>query len=798
MNELEIIVNVINILNKNAKCKERYASELDNFRNRELQARSNRYRLGVIGVTSSGKSTMINSLLGEAILPAGARPSSSQLVSCFHSSNRRAQIFFHDGTSKTFTGNALNKGLMEKYGDETFNPSNKEKVKQIELSSPNFPFDKSIVLVDSPGLDAYGYANHEQLTINSLLPTIDFCIFVTTCKTNSDDKMLSVLNTIADYEKPVIIVQNMIDSLKPSLDGEKTVADVAQEHRARVERIVSHSNIKDKSKVHIVQISAINALKARENRNERELLEKSNYGKLVEVVQKAFDQVRPVVEGHRMKFLKKEITRIAKAALDDGAVSSIIMPTFEYDDIAIDYEIKREECDKVLNDRLSGLQSQLSSLRRRNNFNDRDIVVIKKDSAKCEAEICRQMNILNNTIIEICKKLNVDQRNILTDFRFDKPELRLKKKTEVVKDGYWQEGKRHWYTLWLVKDDDKWIDTSYTIEVTDVTGTKQNAINYINQSLNVFKRTIDHWRKTISHTEEKLYAEIENRRSEYKARQEKALDCQAYQQIGNALQSLADSIMSSVPNTFSNINSTKTDVKEVPTFTIQDKYGLTSMLKLSEYIRLSMHTAVSHAFINCTLDTLVIGWDEYCESKFMKYTFGISVLPNRVNTGINRIGKSSILCHKPKELTLSNTNGGRNIFVLINATQFGAALKEILDIKLENITRRMDILYLVIQDFNEIMNGNSVAETLDNIIGLKNRKDFNVRYSFKVILLHDNLLYNMAAVEAQVTGCFKQSDEIRILHDLQKKFYYLFPNDKTARNYAESTIQTIIQKLGKL
>lgn len=100
MNELDIIVKVINALSRNAKCKTRYASELENFQNRKRQADSNKYRLGVIGVTSSGKSTMINSLLGESLLPAVARPSSCQLVSCFFSQKRMATVFFKMGNEK--------------------------------------------------------------------------------------------------------------------------------------------------------------------------------------------------------------------------------------------------------------------------------------------------------------------------------------------------------------------------------------------------------------------------------------------------------------------------------------------------------------------------------------------------------------------------------------------------------------------------------------------------------------------------------------------------------------------------
>ncbi|MBO5629094.1 MAG: dynamin family protein [Aeriscardovia sp.] len=481
--ELQIIEKVISILSRNAKCKDRYAPELKNFSERKGRAKYNRYRLGVIGVTSSGKSTMINSLLGEFLLPAVARPSSSQLVSCFRSKTRNATIYFENGKSQSFTNRLLTPKIIERYGDEAFNVKNKEKVKQIEISTPEFPFNENLILTDSPGLDAYGYEGHEQLTMNSLLPTIDFCIFLTTCKTNSDEKTLNVLNTVAEYDKPVIIVQNMIDSLQPSLDGKKTVADVAQDHRVRIERIVSRSNIKDKSKVHIVQISAINALQARIKKN-KDLLSESNYKKLIEVVNTTFSQVRPMVEGNRLLILKKEITRIAKAAIEDGKGALLPTVKFEYDDISLDYENKKEECVALLKNKLDYLQSQKSYISGKSSFDGDDISAIKNISWECESEICKQMRIINSHIKDICSRLNIDSRSIISDFRFDKkPELKRETKKEKVKSGYWKKGERHWYTLWLFKDDDKWIDTSYEKEVTDVAKTRQNAIDYIRDVL---------------------------------------------------------------------------------------------------------------------------------------------------------------------------------------------------------------------------------------------------------------------------------------------------------------------------
>jgi len=815
MNELDIITKVIHTLSSNAKCKERYASELENFRNRKIQAESNKYRLGVIGVTSSGKSTMINSLLGETLLPVGARPSSSQLVSCFHSKSRSATVYFLDNNTKVYSGNSLNQKLLEKYGDEGVNTKNREKVKQIELTTPKFPFDDNIILIDSPGLDAYGYEGHEQLTMNSLLPTIDFCIFVTTCKTNSDDKMLSILNTIAEYEKPVIIVQNMIDSIKPSLDGKKSVADVAQDLRVRVERIINRSNIKDKSKVHIVQISAINALKARQNglktNEDREILEASNYKKLVAVVNTAFNQVRPVVEGHRLLFLKKEILRIANAAKEDGAGvgEQFLVARFQYEDTKKEYEKNKKNCNEAIEKEKESLQeklnSKLNSIRYRNNFNEGDIEIIKEYFSKCDFFICKQMQSLNQSIISVCEELNVDSRNIITDFPFHKPDLRLKKKTEVIEDGYWKGGETR-FTLnpfkmnagWFRHQTKKeWIDTSYTIKVTDVTESINNAINYINSSINDYNHIIQRWQKSIEITENKLYDEIENRRREHDARIKKVLDCQAYLQIGTELTNIADNIKT-INEDRTVLNATSTDVKQPQKYTLQVNHEILPMYRLSEFIRIRIQYDTFRFLIGQdNRHHVIIGWDEYCEAKFIRYAFNQKINVNKVAQGNNILGNSILLIHNLKLSSQSIALSNKIVYILVNATQIGAALSEISRIQLQNVLRANDELFFVIQDFNEIINGNSVSETLDNVIGIKQQLKIGTN-KVRYMLLHDNPIYNLACAEAQTVGCSTQSDEIKILNNLQKRFYYLLPKNKSIRNDVESTICKIIQKLGKL
>ena len=168
--------------------------ELDWIENRIHDWSSDRIRVGVIGVTSSGKSTLINAVLGTDILSSAIAPSSGQLVCCSYGEKPEITIRFENGTEQKFSGKQFGRDILQEFSDERFNPQNQKGVLSIELTSPLFDFGKDVLLVDSPGLDAFGLEAHERLTLESLVPTIDACIYVTTMKTNSDQKTLEILS----------------------------------------------------------------------------------------------------------------------------------------------------------------------------------------------------------------------------------------------------------------------------------------------------------------------------------------------------------------------------------------------------------------------------------------------------------------------------------------------------------------------------------------------------------------------------------------------------------------------------
>jgi len=221
---------------------------------------SSQTRIAVIGITSSGKSTLLNSILGLNLLPTGVAPSSGRQVLCGYDKTLHADIIFSPESGKerlVITEDIENK--LRKYGDERYNPQNREQVDEIHVYSPNFKFDHELIFVDTPGLDAKDLGVHEEITLKLVLPIVDMILYLTTVKCDSDGQNLNFIDRSTSDIKPLILVQNKIDSIAPKITRrgvEKTVDDIKQEHLNRLQRLLSGAQKESVRKAPIVQVSA--------------------------------------------------------------------------------------------------------------------------------------------------------------------------------------------------------------------------------------------------------------------------------------------------------------------------------------------------------------------------------------------------------------------------------------------------------------------------------------------------------------------------------------------------------------
>ena len=100
MKSVCFINEALKILQHNEYAKERYSGEIEWLVRRKEKWDSDRIRIGVLGVTSSGKSTLINAVIGDKLLSMAVKPSSNQLISCIKGSYPEAVIYFQDDIPK--------------------------------------------------------------------------------------------------------------------------------------------------------------------------------------------------------------------------------------------------------------------------------------------------------------------------------------------------------------------------------------------------------------------------------------------------------------------------------------------------------------------------------------------------------------------------------------------------------------------------------------------------------------------------------------------------------------------------
>lgn len=260
------LTHFISLFNSNAGSQAYFKGYIEKFEIIKKKLQYQKIDIGLMGITSSGKSTLLNALLGDDLLPQKVKPSSGVQVLTQYGQKKKAIIYFkpESGRQPESIYSQI-RSQLEMFGCETKNKNNELQVDEIHLSSPDYQPNHRTVIIDTPGLDAYDLENHEKITMQMVLPTVQMVIFMTTVKASSDKKNLELIDEIMSENKPLLVVQNMIDSVveKESSRGiEKTRTDVKEEHLKRINHLLKKA---EKNSVRCAPVIQMSALKAKED-----------------------------------------------------------------------------------------------------------------------------------------------------------------------------------------------------------------------------------------------------------------------------------------------------------------------------------------------------------------------------------------------------------------------------------------------------------------------------------------------------------------------------------------------------
>lgn len=133
----------------------------------------------IAGEFNSGKSSFMNALLGDHVLPEGVTPTTDAIT-------------------------------LLRYGDEAHS-----EIKTPGLREHSYPADilRQLVIVDTPGTNAI-VREHERLT-KSFVPRADLVLFTTSADRPFTESERAFLNLIKEWGKKIVFVLNKIDILSP-------------------------------------------------------------------------------------------------------------------------------------------------------------------------------------------------------------------------------------------------------------------------------------------------------------------------------------------------------------------------------------------------------------------------------------------------------------------------------------------------------------------------------------------------------------------------------------------------------
>jgi len=215
---------------------------------------SNHFNLVVLGQFKRGKTTLINSLVGNEILPSSVVPLTSIITILKFGNKVRCDIFMNDGTEQSIEIEELHD-----YVTESGNPKNVRGVKCASIEYPIPLLEKGMQLVDTPGIGSTFLHNTE--TTYEFLDHLDAAVFLMSADVPISQVEKELLETIKSSTQKIFFVLNKVDNLTVEEITEMSV------HNTNVLREMGFT-VQE-----IWPISARKALKAKTSNDEGLLLE---------------------------------------------------------------------------------------------------------------------------------------------------------------------------------------------------------------------------------------------------------------------------------------------------------------------------------------------------------------------------------------------------------------------------------------------------------------------------------------------------------------------------------------------
>ena len=170
--------------------------------------------IAILGQFKAGKSSFINSLIGEPLLPVGVIPVTTVITRLRYGSRPRASITHFDGAISEVDINGI-----EAFISEEKNPANEKNVEVVDIELPSLQQYAGLRLVDTPGLGSVFRYNTE--TSEEWLPEVGAAIVAVSADRPLSENDIKLVRTLMTHTPRILLLLTKADLL--SQDEQKKV-----------------------------------------------------------------------------------------------------------------------------------------------------------------------------------------------------------------------------------------------------------------------------------------------------------------------------------------------------------------------------------------------------------------------------------------------------------------------------------------------------------------------------------------------------------------------------------------------
>lgn len=174
-----------------------------------LRLEERRFYLVVLGQFKRGKSTLINALIGEDVLPVASVPLTSLVTKISYGDRSQAEVVYRDGRHQQVSINELHD-----YITEEGNPKNYKNVDSAEVTYLSTFLSNGLVIVDTPGVGSL-YRHNTEVTYD-YLPNADAALFVLTADPPLSEDEGRFLQDVRYLVPKIFLILNKADHLGDS------------------------------------------------------------------------------------------------------------------------------------------------------------------------------------------------------------------------------------------------------------------------------------------------------------------------------------------------------------------------------------------------------------------------------------------------------------------------------------------------------------------------------------------------------------------------------------------------------